>query len=263
MTREEKETLDRDGVVLLKGLFAPERIAELLKEYLEHDALAVQRDAPKGEPIVVYWTHQVGNRKRITLLGEMPCLLEFACDVAQIVKKLVPGEALRLLETIIFNKPPKDSNVLRWHQDVSYFPFEPNNQLAVWVPFDVVTRDSGAVVYALGTHRMGLKASTDLHSGTVFTGEHRAPIPANPEESGIETRCMEMKPGDMLIHDGRTWHMSGPNTTSDRQRRGLSLRFLVGTTRYKPRPGSAAAFMKQVDLQPGDVVDDPAFPVLA
>jgi hypothetical protein len=55
--------------------------------------------------------------------------------------------------------------------------------------------------------------------------------------------------------------MSGPNTVEGRQRRGLSLRFLVGDTYYKPRDGSAASFIKQIYVEPGDLIDDPAFPV--
>ena len=151
------------------------------------------------------------------------------------------------------------SGVLHWHQDVSYFALEPNNQIAVWIPFDVVTEASGAMVYALGSHKHGLRASKDLITGEQFAGEERAPI----DITGFETQVMEMEPGDMLIHDGYTWHMSGPNTVEGQQRRGLSIRFLVGETRYKPRAGSAAPFLKQInDLQAGDLIDDPAFPVL-
>jgi hypothetical protein len=65
----------------------------------------------------------------------------------------------------------------------------------------------------------------------------------------------------MAFHSGLTWHMSGPNTVEGRQRRGLSLRFLVGDTYYKPREGSAASFIKQIYVEPGDLIDDPAFPV--
>lgn len=256
-----REDLKRDGVVLKRAEWNPAWIEEIRQEYERHERNALPDYYP-SEPIVVYWTHIVGSRKKMTALAQMPSLNSLALQVAWSLRHLADGE-LRLLETIIFNKPPKTSNVLRWHQDVSYFPFQPNNQLAVWIPFDVVTKDSGAMVYALGTHLMDLRASTDLHSGKVFNGEKRQPIPENPEEVGIKTQCYEMNPGDMLIHDGRTWHMSGPNVTENTQRRGLSLRFLVGETRYAPQAGSAAAFIKQLSVEPGDVIQGPAFPVLA
>lgn len=254
--------LRTDGVVLQRQAWNPQWIDAIRYQYEDQETYALSEYYPKDSPILVYWTHVQGQRKKMVKLSSVPFLSSLAMQVAWHLRGMAEGE-LRLLETIVFNKPPKTSNVLRWHQDVSYFPFNPNNQLAVWIPFDVVTKESGAMVYALGTHLMDLRASTDLHSGKVFHGEKRNPIPDNPEELGIETRCYEMEPGDMLIHDGRTWHMSGPNITTDRHRRGLSLRFLVGETRYAPQAGSAAAFIKQLDVEPGDVIDGPAFPVLA
>ena len=249
-------TLTDDGVELWRACLD---LAQLSRVVAEYEALAPDStDIPKHEPLVVFWLHVVGEKKKIVPLAQMPEMGALARTVADMVRGLAEGE-LRLLETIIFNKPPGVSNTLGWHQDVSYFPFDPNNQLAVWIPFDVVTKDSGAMVYALGSHKLGLRASSDLHTGEVFKGEDRSPI----DVTGRECRVMEMAPGDMLIHDGRTWHMSGPNTVAGRQRRGLSLRFLAGETRYLPRPGSAAAFLKQIDeLQPGDLINDPAFPTL-
>lgn len=247
---------ERDGVILKRGCLDRAMLASVVAEY--EDTFPDVAEIPKHAPIVIFWKHVVGEKKKMAPLADMPYMLAFAWHVAELVRPLADGK-LRLLETIIFNKPPGVSNTLGWHQDVSYFPFEPNNQLAVWIPFDVVTKASGAMVYAIGSHLKGLRASTDLHSGEVFKGEEREPI----DVTGMECRVMEMGLGDMLIHDGRTWHMSGPNTVQGQQRRGLSLRFLVGDTRYKPRPGSAAAFLKQIDeLKEGDLINDPAFPTI-
>lgn len=249
---------ETDGVVCLHEAFSAWDIAALRSEYERTEP--EDMPTPKHVPIVVYWTHKPGERKKITLLEAMPLLHDFTERCADIASDFVDGD-LRLLETIIFNKPPKEGTRLNWHQDVSYFPFEPNNQIALWIPFDTVTKDNGAVNYALGTHLGTLRASTDLHSGKVFDGDQRTEIPFDPAAQGYEVRCMEMEPGDILLHHGRTWHMSGPNTT-DTPRRGLSIRFLVGDTYYKPRAGSAAAFIAQIDIEPGDKIDDPAFPIL-
>ncbi len=246
--------LDTDGVILLRDALGD--IGPVVREYEAHDAFLPE--IPKHKPIVVFWTHVVGEQKKIALLADMPEMLQFASEVADVVREFAKAE-LRLLETIIFNKPPGVSNTLGWHQDVSYFALEPNNQLAVWIPFDKVTKESGAMVYAIGSHKLGMRASSDLHTGAVFNGEDRPRI----DVTGLEQRVMEMDIGDMLIHDGRTWHMSGPNTVAGHQRRGLSLRYIVGQTYYQPRAGSAAAFLKQLSgMQAGDRIDDPAFPVL-
>lgn len=251
------EQFKKDGVILLKGVL--KNMAPLIAEY--DSTVPTITEIPKHQPIVVFWKHVIGERKKISLLDDMPVMKAFASQIADIVRQMESRE-LRLLETIIFNKPPGISNVLSWHQDLSFFPFRPNNQLSVWIPFDKVTKESGAMVYAIGTHLMALRASTDLHSGNIYSGDDRTPIPMDMEAEGITTRVMEMDVGDMLIHDGRTWHMSGPNRVEGQSRRGLSLRFLVGDTFYEPRAGSAAAFLQQIDIKPGDKIDDPAFPVL-
>ena len=253
-----RNDFDRDGVVLLRDIIRADVIDAVREEY--ESITALSDIIPKHEPIVVYWTHVPGMRKKIVRMRDMPIMGLFCHFCADIARPFGEGD-LRLLETIIFNKPPHTGTKLNWHQDVSYFPFEPNNQIALWIPFDPVTKENGAMHYALGTHQFGLRASTDLHSGKVFTGEERDEIPDDPAAVGYEVRCMEMQPGDVLVHHGRTWHYSGPNTTAI-PRRGLSLRFLVGDTYYKPRAGSAAAFIKQIDIQPGDRINDPAFPVL-
>ena len=249
-------SFESDGVVLERQVLDKDLLSKVIEEY--ETSIPDTSEVPKHVPIVVYRTHVPGEFRKIQLLSKMPRMMELAQFVAHLLRAFT-NEQLRLLETVIFNKPPMTSGILHWHQDVSYFALEPNNQLAVWIPFDKVTKESGAMVYALGTHKLGLRASKDLITGEQFKGEEREPI----DVTGFETQCMEMEPGDMLIHDGYTWHMSGPNRVEGQQRRGLSLRFLVGETRYKPRAGSAAPFLKQIDdLKEGDLVDDPAFPVL-
>ncbi len=257
-----KEFEDR-GFVILRGFLDKELIRRVREEYDRSFQENEFGEIPKDIPIAVLWTHVVGGRKKIRHLSTLPELQRLALDskIAPAVKELASGEALRLLETIIFNKPPKEGGKLQWHQDVSYFPFDPNNQLAVWIPFDVVTKDNGALNYVVGSHKGELRGSVDLHSGKKFTNEEREPIPDDPTQHGYEVQCCEVEPGDMIIHDGRTWHMSGPNTMGA-PRRAVSLRYLIGKTVYVPRPGSAASFMAQVDVKPGDEITGAAFPVV-
>lgn len=257
-----RELLERDGVFVRRRAIQPDQLAAVIDEYQSTDPDLAE--PAMHEPVVGFWTFVDGDKKRFRLLEKMPAFLDLAYSVAAFVNSLA-GEQLsqlRLLESIVFNKPPQKAGLLHWHQDVSYFPLEPNNQIACWIPFDVVTENSGAMVYALGSHLTGTRGSSNLLSGIPLAGETRNQLPKDPREEGYETRCFEMYPGDMLVHDGRTWHASGPNT-STRERRGLSFRYIVGETRYMKRGGSAGPFTKQTTLKDGDVVNDPAFPVMA
>ena len=254
-----KHLLDEDGVFVRERAFLPDELAAVIDEY--HNTEPDLPDPVRHQPIVGFWTFVDGDKKRFRLLDEMPALKTLAQKVAGYVSTLADGK-LRLLESIVFNKPPKLAGLLHWHQDTSYFPLEPNNQIACWIPFDVVTENSGAMLYALGSHLRGPRGSSNLLSGIPLVGETREALPKDPRLEGYEVHCFEMFPGDMLIHEGRTWHASGPNT-STRERRGLSFRYIVGDTFYLKRGGSAGPFTKQTTLQDGDLVDDPAFPVMA
>jgi len=74
-----------------------------------------------------------------------------------------------------------------------------------------------------------------------------------------------MDQNDMILHDGYVWHYSGPNITKDRQRRGLSVRFIVDEAIFAPRPhgpGEEKAFDAQTVIKPGEIFQGKPFPVL-
>jgi len=266
-----KEYLD-EGVTLLKGCIDAKLIKQTSDKYDELNETLTSQETPREKPRLAFWLHVTGNKvTRFCGYDEFP----EAWDL--MVKNVVPvirqhftnddGTPLRmqLLETILFNKPPTAGALLQWHQDASYYPLKPNKQVAVWIPFEPVTKESGALVYAKNTHKGELRATVDLYSNEAFSNESRALIPVDPAAEGYELRLMEMNQHDMILHDGYIWHYSGPNTTVDRQRRGLSLRFLVEEAVFSPRPdglNEAQAFDAQSDIKPGEIFQGSAFPMV-
>lgn len=264
------EQFEADGFSVVRGALDPQLLARVLEEWSAFMRSDTPSELPKTEPVAVFWRHQPGQRKRTRPLAEFPALYALAMDpaTAAVVRAVnhhrgfPADEELRLLETIIFDKPPQVSPLLNWHQDNSFFPFTPNNQAALWIPLDSVDEDNGTLRYVVGTHKLGIRASTDLHSGQPFDRDNRPPIPLDPAAEGYETRDLRLEPGDFSIHDGLTWHCSLPNRSTNRPRRALSLRYLMGRTTYTPNRGTAAAFVEQVDVAPGQVVAGPAFPLI-
>lgn len=265
ITTEQRETYHRDGMVILRKFFDPAHVWEVAREYERAVGHASEGAVPGERPIAVFWTHIEGGRKRLASLDDLPVLSDMALGsrVPSVIREFVPDESIRLLETVVFNKPPGRGRVLRWHQDVSYFPLEPNNQIAVWIPFDVVRRTNGAVLYALGSHRSPTMGSVNLHTGQPLSGDARDIIPDDPAAIGYQVMAAEVDPGDMIIHDGRVWHMSGDNSTVSMMRRAVTLRYLCGRTLYRPRPGNAATFLAQIRVEPGQELTGAAFPEIA
>ena len=257
--------LRKDGFVVLRRYLDPRLLAAAAKEYeAAYARTRFDGEVPVDEPVAVLWSHTVGERKKTTPLASLPHIHDIVRHPRMIgaIRGVAPEEQIRLLETVVFNKPPRDGGILRWHQDASFFPLDPPKHYSMWAPFDVVDRANGAVQFARGSHNAGLKGSIDLHTGVACPGEDRLLVPRDPVDAGYEVVCAEVEPGDVILFDCLVWHSSFPNVTPDRQRRGLSVRYLIGSTRFRPRPGSAATFMKQISVPPGALLEGAAFPVL-
>ena len=269
LNQEEVKNYKENGVVKIKNFFKRDEIDILKGEYLAMIENRTTSEIYKNEPLVVLWTHMPGAQKATCKLSELPSFSELINRkiiplLADFINEASDGEfpvQLQLLETIVFNKPPQKGTTLNWHQDVAYFPVNPNNQVAVWFPLSDVDSSMGPMVYAHGSHKLGIRGSTNLHTRQAFDGETRDLIPEDPRSVGLEVKEYPLTQEEMLIHDGYTWHYSKPNVSTSR-RMGVSVRFLTQPVVFDPRPGQGAAFTKQIEVQKGDIIESPAFPVL-
>lgn len=265
MNKDIKNILDKDGVVLCKDAISEDIMKDVHKEYNSVEDSLENEEIFKDKPLIVFWKHVEGAKKKIATFDQMPKLWNLInMHIVPFLRNSLQERAtrLQLLETIVFNKPPMISNTLNWHQDVSYFPMKPNNQIAVWIPFEYVNEKRGAMVYALKSHKEGMMGSTNLHTREKFDNEDRPIIPDNPEEHGFEVKRMDMSCKDILIHDGYTWHYSLPNIEEGYTRKGLSVRFITDEAVFDPRPGQGAAFTKQIQIDSGEIIQGEPFPIL-
>jgi ectoine hydroxylase-related dioxygenase (phytanoyl-CoA dioxygenase family) len=155
------DILEKEGVVLLKNCIDRQLIEKVHVQYDFLNLNTTRTEIEKQKPIIVLWLHITGGQKRLTNFEEFPFLWELINkNIVPTLRKEFPERTkkLQLLETIIFNKPPLISNTLNWHQDVAYFPLKPNNQIAVWIPFEYVNKKRSAMIYAIGSHKFGIRA---------------------------------------------------------------------------------------------------------
>jgi ectoine hydroxylase-related dioxygenase (phytanoyl-CoA dioxygenase family) len=171
------------------------------------------------------------------------------------------GGPVRLLETVIFNKPPGDGGQLAWHQDASFYPIAGGRQVSALVMLDAASEANGAVSFALGSHLGKRMSAVDLHSGLSRPGDSR-PVPGDPAAAGFDITTPELVPGDVVLFHSLIWHGSGPNLTVDRPRRLISIRYISLDTRYQPVAGNAASFIRQIASPEGAPLSGRAFPVL-
>jgi hypothetical protein len=160
-----------------------------------------------------------------------------ACDAAlgRVVAQLAGWESVgaRLAQDQVWAKPP-GAPPLVFHRDSPYFMFEPPDVVTVWVALDDMDRAVGPLEYVRSSHRWG-----EGRVGTAnqfFQADYRTLLEsaaARQDVHRVEVVSMAGLPrGSLSIHNGRTWHGSGRNQTSDRPRRGLGLHFVPANVRF-------------------------------
>tara|TARA_B100000965_G_C19602476_1_gene763621 strand:- start:7411 stop:8247 length:837 start_codon:yes stop_codon:yes gene_type:complete len=224
-----------------------------------------------NQPVVSVYIHKQGGKKKILPLNKLPSIIDIlnSSNVKNLFNSLnVIDKKITLLETIIFNKPPKVSGDLHWHQDTSYFPLVPkfeNNQwfLTLWLALDDVTKENGPMQYLEGSHNLGELASVDLNTGEKYRDDDDRPLISNLnfEDDKIFTGIVNK--GDLLIHNGLTLHKSLSNTSLDRDRRALAFKFLIGDIIFKTRQGTSNFFQAERKFEENEEFKSNCYPAYA
>lgn len=155
---------------------------------------------------------------------------------------------------------------LSFHRDSMYFDFDPPDVVTVWITFDDISTPEkalalGALEYCEGSHLWGDKRSG--FNKQFFSDDYRQLLYNTAEIEGIEAEkvCIERvlaRPGGLSIHNGRTWHGSGPNTSSG-MRRGVGIHFVPRDVKW--RSERVAPIWKPYKTEGSDVVNETYFPV--
>jgi len=179
--------------------------------------------------------------------------------VAEAASVIMGSREVRFYNDTIFVKEPAAPEPSPWHQDQPYCFLSGRQNCATWIALDPAHEASGAMTYALGSHRWGktfsLPDSTD--PGTTFDGP-RPDIDGNPDR--YPTVVFDIEPGDVVFHHLMTLHKAGPNTTTGTRRRVYSNRMIGDDAVWTDRPFAYARI--ETDLQEGDPVRGPNFPLL-
>jgi ectoine hydroxylase-related dioxygenase (phytanoyl-CoA dioxygenase family) len=250
------ETFWRDGVVCLRGVLPRDLVAAMAEPVEAARAGAQSADlsalagGTSGRFVagVDHWRHQ-------------PEMRAFACDspLPEVVAHVLRSTTAYLYEDSVLVKEPGATERTHWHQDLGYFHVEGEQLCTTWCPLDEVDDDSGAMQFVRGSHRW----DTVFRPNLFVTTE---PLPGTdgdvvPEIDGGEYDVVSfaLGPGDITIHHARTLHAAGANTTSDRRRRAISVRYCGDDARVKIRPG-APLKPEQRDLRNGDALGGSTHP---
>jgi ectoine hydroxylase-related dioxygenase (phytanoyl-CoA dioxygenase family) len=240
VTEEERETYRAEGVVVLKGVLPPswiERMRAAVDRILAAPSAAAVEYAPAGQG------RYLGD---FFVWMRDPDFEAFALrsPMGALARQLIGARDLTFFYDQLLVKEPMTREETPWHQDLPYWPLKGEDIVSLWVGFDPVPPEAGAMRYMAGSHKQGVMYAPRAFSKDSGFAElyARMGLPPFPDSSGFlespKLRVCAVEPGDVIAHHPLTFHWSPGNLHPTRRRRALALRYLGDDAVFDARPGT-------------------------
>ena len=128
-----------------------------------------------------------------------------------------------------FIKDPQTPNRITWHQDLTYWGLDDQQEVTAWVALSPATRESGCMRFVAGSHRRPIVEHVDTFAEENMLSRGQE-VAVDVEES--EATGIMLQPGQMSLHHGHLFHASEANESDDR-RIGFAIR-LIATSMAMP-----------------------------
>lgn len=225
LTSIELEGWERDGFLVVRGLFAAAEVASIAESF---NALAA-----RAVPIEGHWEPDLDSPDILRRYPRVmqphdfdPISFDLFLDarVRTVLQQLLDEDAVGC-QTMFYFKPP-GARGQAFHQDNYYLLVQPATCVAAWLAVDRSYPGNGGLQVCPGTHRMDLACPDHADLNTSFVDDFVAP-PAGHEPVGLE-----LEPGDMLFFTGSVVHGSDPNSTTDEWRRSFISHYMPASATH-------------------------------
>ena len=212
LTSDQLHSYREDGFVKTIRAFSPERAVEL-RENIER----IEREcADADKPIDINQYFRVNGQIVIPLLYEMT-RTEAVLDAIESVL----GPNLLVWSCELFIKEAGSEKIVSWHQDMTYWGMGGSDkQATAWIAITNVSEEAGCMRFVPGSHKQQLVPHIDKFSeDNLLSRGQEVAVDVDEDDAVLD----DLAPGEMSIHHGRIFHVSGPNRSSDR-RIGVAIR---------------------------------------
>jgi len=257
VTEAHSNAFTRDGVVLIRGLFA-DHVATL-RAGVERNLASPGRYAAEN-----LRAHEAGrffddycNWSRIPEFAEVV----HHSPAAEVAAELMRSRRVQMFHEHVLVKEPGTSKPTPWHQDSPYYFVDGRQNVSFWSPLDAV--DEATLRCVAGSHRWSkpVLPTRWLSNDDFYPDPNTYRAVPEPDAEGMDIREWSMQPGDAVAFAFATLHGARGNE-SPRRRRAFSLRLLGDDARYAERPGPTSPPFPGHGMRPGEKLREDWFPIL-
>ncbi|NNE80294.1 MAG: phytanoyl-CoA dioxygenase [Silicimonas sp.] len=257
VTRSDIETFQRDGVVLIKGLFA---------DHVDTLRAGIERNMSNPGPYAAENLKEGDTGRFFDDYCNWTRIPEFADVVhqspaAEVAADLMRSETVQMFHDHVLVKEPGTSKATPWHQDGPYYFVDGTQTVSFWSPVDPVTDATLRCVAGSHLWDKPVLPTRWLAETSFYPNEDDyRPVP-DPDAEGMDIREWSMEPGDAVAFNYGILHGARGNTSTAR-RRAFSIRFVGDDARYVERPGPTSPPFPDHGMTPGQRLREDWFPVV-
>jgi ectoine hydroxylase-related dioxygenase (phytanoyl-CoA dioxygenase family) len=256
------ETFQRDGVVLLEGVFAA--WVETLRAGVERN---LRDPGPWGREYLD--ANQRGrffgdycNWNRIDEYRRFV----FDSPAAEIAADLTRSESVRIFHEHVLVKEPGTDKKTPWHHDQPYYCVDGRQVCSLWIPLDPVPVET-CPEFVAGSHDWGRWFLPRKFSGIDYDHDD-ARLETVPEidkrREDYNIRNWALQPGDAIAFHFLTLHGAPSNLSASHRRRGFAARWLGDDAVFAQRAGEISPPFPGLEqrLRPGEPLEAEEFPLV-
>lgn len=251
------ETFQRDGVVLIRSLFADH--VETLRAGIERNmaepgpyAAENLKDGEGGRFFDDYcnWTR----------IPEFEQVIRTS-PAAEVAADLMRSQRVQMFHDHVLVKEPGTSKPTPWHQDAPYYFVGGRQSVSFWSPVDPVAEASLRCVAGSHLWEKPVLPTKWLNEDKFYADEDAYQSVPDPDAEGMRVLEWPMQPGDAVAFHYGVLHGARGNDSGTR-RRAFSLRLVGDDARYVERPGPTSPPFPGHGMSAGDRLRDDWFPVI-
>lgn len=257
LTQEQIDAYQRDGVVLIKGLWA---------DHVDTLRAGVETNMKEPGPYAAE-NLKAGEGGRFfddycnwTRIPEFEQVIRNSA-VAEVAADLMQSNGVQVFHDHVLVKEPGTSKPTPWHQDGPYYFVEGQQTVSFWSPLDPVREASLRCVAGSHNWEKPVLPTRWLSEENFYPDEDTyMPVP-DPDAEGMTIKEWQMEPGDAVAFNYGILHGARGNDSAQR-RRAFSLRLVGDDARYVERPGRTSPPFPGHDMQEGQKLREDWFPTI-